>query len=45
MLIYITLYELCLANKWNALINSQNDIVKNIENLMGYKKKSNDFLP
>jgi hypothetical protein len=28
MLIYITLCGLCLTNKWNTFINSQNDIVK-----------------
>jgi hypothetical protein len=39
MLIYITLCGLCLANEWNAFINSQNDIVKSIENLKTYKKK------
>jgi len=28
VLIYITLYGLCLTNEWNVFINSQNDIVK-----------------
>ena len=40
MLIYITLCRLYLANKWNAYINSQNDIMKSIKNLMTYKKKN-----
>jgi hypothetical protein len=39
MLIYITLCGLCLANEWNAFINSQNNIVKSIENVTTYKKK------
>jgi hypothetical protein len=44
MLIYFTLYGLCLANKWNVFINSQNDIVKSIKNLMTYKKQNSiDF--
>jgi hypothetical protein len=29
----------CLANEWNAFINSQNDIVKSSKNLTTYKKK------
>jgi hypothetical protein len=32
ILIYIILRELCLINEWNAIINLQNDIVKNIQN-------------
>jgi hypothetical protein len=44
MLIYITLCGLCLANEWNAFINSQNDIVKSIKNLTTYQKQnSTDF--
>jgi hypothetical protein len=39
MLIYIILCGLCLANEWNAFINSHNDIVKSSENLTTYKKK------
>jgi hypothetical protein len=40
MLIYIILCGLCLANEWNAFINSHNDIVKSIENLITYTKKN-----
>jgi hypothetical protein len=40
MLIYFTLYGLCLANEWNVFINSQNDIMKSIKNLKTYKKNS-----
>jgi hypothetical protein len=32
MLIYVILCGLCLVNEWNAIINLQNDIVKNIQN-------------
>jgi hypothetical protein len=32
---------LCLVNEWNAIINLQNDMVKNIQNRK--KKKSIDF--
>jgi hypothetical protein len=32
ILIYIILRGLCLVNKWNAIINLQNDMVKNIQN-------------
>jgi hypothetical protein len=44
MFIYITLCGLCLANEWNAFINSQNNIMKSIENITTYKNKSTDSL-
>jgi len=37
MLIYVILHGLYLINEWNAIINLQNDMVKNIQNLMTYK--------
>jgi hypothetical protein len=42
MLIYTIICILCHTNEWNLYINSRNVIVKNIENIMAYKKK---FLP
>jgi hypothetical protein len=30
ILIYVILRGLCLINEWNAIINLQNDMVKNI---------------
>jgi len=44
ILIYIILRGLSLVNEWKAIINLQNDMVKNIQNLTTYiKKKSINF--
>ena len=44
ILIYIIILRgLCLVNKWNAIINLQNDMVKNIQNLT--IKKNHRFWP
>jgi hypothetical protein len=44
ILIYIILCGLCLLNEWNAIINLQNDMVKNIQN-RAKKNKFNRFWP
>jgi hypothetical protein len=36
MLIYVILRGLCFINEWNAIINLQNNMVKNIQNLTNY---------